>query len=145
MAIAGNNIIENDLQFDTDKNLNYHNVPCKEQLDGYSFVGDSNVSACETKILKEYIIKSNLKSAYKEFITKYVSDKNAFKDTLPQQKTSYEYDNPDIYNDTILVAYEIIKPNFVMISVGYENGVEYFGLRQVDSNLTLIEVRELGF
>ena len=51
MAIAGNNIAENDLQFDADKKLSYHNVSCKEQLDGYSFVADFNVSACGTKTL----------------------------------------------------------------------------------------------
>ena len=86
-----------------------------------------------------------MQGAYREFLAKYMDDKKPFKDSLPTQNLSYEYDDFDRYNVSILVTYEIINPNFVMISVGYENGVEYFGLRQVDSNQTLIEVRELHF
>ena len=133
-----------DLQFDADKKLNYRTVPCKEQLDGYSFTAPA-VAICESKTLKEYEIQSDLQSAYREFLAKYMDDKKPFKDSLPTQNLSYEYDDFDRYNVSILVAYEIINPNFVMISVGYENGVEYFGFRQVDSNRTLIEVRELHF
>ena len=133
-----------DLQFDADKNLNYRTVPCKEQLDGYSFTAPT-VAICESETLKEYEIQSDLQSAYKEFIAKYMDDKKPFKDSLPTQNLSYEYDDFDRYNVSILVTYEIINPNFVMISVGYENGVKYFGFRQVDSNLTLIEVQTLYF
>ena len=132
------------LQFDADKNLNYRTVPCKEQLDGYSFTAPA-VEIFESKTLKEYEIQSDLQGAYREFLAKYMDDKKPFKDLLPTQNLSYEYDDFDRYNVSILVTYEIINPNFVMISVGYENGVEYFGLCQVDSNRTLIEVRELHF
>ena len=40
-----------DLQFDADKKLNYRTVPCKEQLDGYSFTAPA-VAICESKTLK---------------------------------------------------------------------------------------------
>ena len=52
------------LETDKELGLQYHNVPCKEILDGHSFVKDSSISTCADKILKEYVIKANLENAY---------------------------------------------------------------------------------
>lgn len=132
------------LETDKELGLQYHNVPCKEILDGHSFVKDSSISTCADKILKEYVIEANLENAYKEFISKQ-PDKKAFKESLPTQNLQYEYNNLELYSDTINIVYEFVTPTFMVLSIGYENGVVYYSFRQVDSTQTLIEVRNFYF
>lgn len=132
------------LKTDKELGLKYHSVPCKEILNGHSFVKDSSISTCADKILKEYVIEANLESAYKEFIAKH-PDKKVFKESLPTQNLQYEYNNLLLYNDTINIVYEFVNPTFMVLSIGYENGVVYYSFRQVDSMQTLIEVRNFYF
>lgn len=132
------------LEIDKELGLKYHNVPCKEILDGHSFVKDNSISTCADKILKEYVIEANLENAYREFISKQ-ADKKAFKEHLPKQNLQYEYNNFELYSDTINIVYEFVNPTFMVLSIGYENGVVYYSFRQVDSTQTLIEVRNFYF
>ena len=132
------------LKTDKELGLQYHNIPCKEILDGHSFVEDSSISTCADKILKEYVIEANLENAYKEFISKQL-DKKAFKEILPTQNLQYEYNNLELYNDTINIVYKFVNPKFMVLSIGYENGVVYYSFRQVDSTQTRIEVRNFYF
>ena len=132
------------LELDKELGLKYHNVSCKEILDGHSFVKDSSISTCADKILKEYVIEANLENAYKEFISKQ-ADKKAFKEHLPKQNLQYEYNNLELYSDTINIVYEFVNPTFMVLSIGYENGVVYYSFRQVDSTQTLIGVRNFYF
>ena len=113
------------LELDKELGLKYHNVSCKEILDGHSFVKDSSISTCADKILKEYVIEANLENAYKEFISKQ-ADKKAFKEHLPKQNLQYEYNNLELYSDTINIVYEFVNPTFMVLSIGYENGVVYY-------------------
>lgn len=132
------------LEIDKELGLKYHSVPCKEILDGHSFVKDNSISTCADKTLKEYVIEANLENAYREFISKQ-ADKKAFKEHLPKQNLQYEYDNPELYSDTINIVYEFVNPTFMVLSIGYENGVVYYSFRQVDSTHTLIEERNFYF
>lgn len=132
------------LKTDKELGLQYHNIPCKEILDGHSFVKDSSISTCADKILKEYVIEANLENAYQEFIANH-PDKKAFKESLPTQNLQYEYDNLELYNDTINIVYEFVNPKFMVLSIGYENGVVYYSFRQLDSTQTRIEVRNFYF
>lgn len=132
------------LKTDKELGLQYHNIPCKEILDGYSFVKDSSISTCADKILKEYVIEANLENAYKEFIVNH-PDKKAFKEGLPTQNLQYKYNNLELYNDAINIVYEFVNPKFMVLSIGYENGVVYYSFRQVDSTQTRIEVRNFYF
>ncbi len=132
------------LEFDKELGLKYRNVQCKEILDGHRFVKDSGISTCADKILKEYVIEADLKNAYKEFISKH-PDKKAFKENLPTQNLQYEHNDFELYSDTINIVYEFVNPKFMILSIGYENGVVYYSFRQADSARTLIEKRNFYF
>ncbi|MBR2111705.1 MAG: hypothetical protein IJ950_01930 [Helicobacter sp.] len=87
------------LKTDKELGLQYHNIPCKEILDGHSFVKDSSISTCADKILKEYVIEANLENAYKEFIANH-PDKKALRKAYLHR----------IYNmNTIILNYIMIQ------------------------------------
>jgi len=73
------------------------------------------------------------------------NDTKAFKETLPTQNLQYEYTNLDIYNNPINITYRIIKPHFITIGIGHENGVTIYSLRQINLTQTHINVREFYF